>query len=170
MNTSAAVLIGSAISAIVALAVVGFQHSLERRRQFNAERAERLGDFLASTFAVSTRIEQVATAPTATKARAEEGIRSAVEDQLNRSLTRLRLFEDSEVVMAATYLERELTLMTIRARGRVWSRAEWRAQREEIALLTDNYERVARRQLGRLSLEHGLGFYAAETESLPRSS
>jgi hypothetical protein len=63
MNTSAAVLIGSAISAIVALAVVGFQHSLERRRQFNAERAERLGDFLASTFAVSTRIEQVATAP-----------------------------------------------------------------------------------------------------------
>lgn len=164
VNTSAAVLIGSVISAIVAMAVVGLQHSLERRRQSMAERAERLGDFLSSTFAVSAGIERIAVASAKEKDRVEGDVRSAVEDQLNKSLTRLRLFEDSDAVLAATYLERELTLMIARARGRVWSREAWRAQRSEISRPTECYEEVARRKLGRRQLGRGLGFYSAEAD------
>jgi hypothetical protein len=166
MNTSAAVLIGSAISAIVAMAVVAFQYSLERRKQSLAERAERLGDFLASSYAVAVGIEEIAGEPIEHKTRVEAKVRSSVEDRLNSCLTRLRLFEDADVVAAATYLERELTRITDVARDQVWSRAAWRDQRSELSRLTHEYETLARRKLGRQRLQEELGFYAAGSNSV----
>lgn len=144
------------------MAVVGLQYSLERQRQSLAERAERLGNFLASTFAVSVGVEQIAIAAAKDKARVEENIRSAVEDQLNRCLSELRLFEDADVVASATRLERKLTDIVAISRTRTWSREAWRAQRSELARLTDDYEAIARRKLRRRKLDAGLGFYAAE--------
>lgn len=159
MNASAAVLIGSAFSAIVAMGVVGFQYSLERRRQLLVDRAERLANFLASTFAVSAGIEQIAIASSKMKDQMESSVRSTVEDQLNRCLTRLRLFEDSDVVAAATYLERELTRIIGIAKSQVWSREHWRAQRSLLSKLTNDYEGIARHKLGQQQLNDGLGFY-----------
>lgn len=159
MNSSAAVLVGSALSAIVAMVVVALQHSLERRRQSLAERADRLGDFLASSYAVSVGIEEIARASLDDKAQVEVDMRSALQDRLNISLTRLRLFEEANVVAAATYLERELTRITVLARVQVWSRVEWRGQRTELSRLTNEYEWTARRSLGRPRLGEELGFY-----------
>jgi hypothetical protein len=159
MSSSAAILIGSAISAIVAVGVVGLQHSLERRRKSLADRAGRLGDFLAATFAVSAGIEQIATASSGNKGRVEAAVRLAAEDQLNRCLTSLRLLEDSDVVASATYLERELTRITGLAQAQVWSREDWRGQRASLARLTDEYEAVGRRKLGRRGLKQELSFY-----------
>jgi hypothetical protein len=102
VDASAAVLIGSLISAIVAMAVVALQYSLERRRQSLAERAQRLGDFLASSYSVASGIEEIARAGSKDKHQVEAAVRSSVEDRLNNSLTRLRLFEDADVVVAAT--------------------------------------------------------------------
>ncbi|MBM0239527.1 hypothetical protein JNW88_24570 [Micromonospora sp. ATA32] len=45
MTNSGTALLASSVSAVVAMVVVGLQHSLERRRQQRAERAERLGAF-----------------------------------------------------------------------------------------------------------------------------
>ena len=101
MNTSAAVLIGSAISAIVAMVVVTLQHSLERQRQSISDRAERLGEFLASSFAVSTGIAEIAHANLENKGRVEADVRFTLEDRLNRSMTKVRLFEDEDIVAAA---------------------------------------------------------------------
>ena len=159
MNSSAAVLVGSAISAIVAMAVVALQYSLERRRQSIAERADRFGDFLASSYAVVAGIEAIARAPLDAKAQVEADMRSALQDRLNRSLTRLRLFEATDVVATATYLERELTRITDLARVQVWSQADWRDQRTELSRLTNDYEWTARRSLGRSRLGEELGFY-----------
>jgi hypothetical protein len=169
MNSSAAVLVGSAVSAIVAMAVVALQYSLERRRQSLAERADRLGDFLASSYAVVSGIEAIAKAPLDDKAQVEAGIRSVLEDRLNTSLTRLRLFEEADVVAAATYLERELTRITGLARVQVWSRADWRDQRAELSKLTNDYERTARRSLGRPRLGEELGFYVPERNGFETS-
>jgi hypothetical protein len=167
MTTSAAVLIGSAISAVVAMAVVTLQYSLERRKQSLAERTERLGEFLASSYAVAVGIEEVAIAPTKDKSRTEVGIRSTVADRFNSGLTRLRLFENAEVVAAATHLERELTRLMGVAREHAWSRQEWRdSVRPPLARLTDQYETIARRKLGRKQLQEGLSFYDASAKSV----
>jgi hypothetical protein len=162
MNTSTAVLIGSVISAIVAMAVVTLQYSLERRRQSVADRAERLGEFLASSFAVSVGIGEIARASFEDKVRVEADVRSALEDRLNRAMTKVRLFEDEDVVAAATHLERELTRITGIARGQAWTRAEWRRQRSQLSVLTDKYETIARRKLGRQRLQEGLAYYVEE--------
>jgi hypothetical protein len=106
MDTSVTVLVGSAISAVVAMGVVALQYMLERRRQSLVDRAERPGEFLSTSFAVSSGIEIVARAAPADKERREGDVRSDVEDRLNRSLTRLRLFEDEDLVLAATLMER----------------------------------------------------------------
>lgn len=167
MTTSAAVLIGSAISAIVAMAVVTLQYSLERRKQSLAERAERLGEFLASSYTVAVGIEEVAAVPTEDKSQMEIDIRSKVEDRFNSCLTRLRLFEDADVVAAATYLERELTRLMGVAREQTWSRQEWRdSQRPPLARLTDKYETIARGKLRRKQLQDGLSFYDAGAKSV----
>lgn len=131
MNASATILIASAISAIVAMAVVALQYSLERRKQTLAERADRLGDFLSASYAVARGIEEIAIAASKNKIRTEADVRSAIQDRLNNSLTLLRLFEDSEVVAAATYIERELTRMNRIALSQAWSREAWRGQRSE---------------------------------------
>lgn len=166
MNTSAAVLIGSAISAIVAMAVVALQHSLERRKQSLAERAERLGEFLASSYAVAVGIEEVAIAPTGNKAAIEVNVRSIVEDRFNSCLTRLRLFEDADIVAAATYLEREMTRLMGAARDRVWPRGEWRVnERTLLARLTGEYEAIARYKLRRKRLQKELSFYDVGADS-----
>jgi hypothetical protein len=161
MNTSAAVLIGSAISAIVAMAVVTLQYSFERRKQSVADRADRFGEFLASSYAVAVGIEEVAIAPFRHKRRAEVDVRAAVEDRFNGCLTRLRLFEDADVVAAATYLERELTRLMGIARRRVWSREDWRnVGRSRLSQLTGEYEAIARGKLRRKRLHDELSFYA----------
>lgn len=165
MNTSVAVLIGSVISAIVAMAVVTLQYSLERRRQSVADRAERLGEFLASSFAISVGIGEIARASFEDKVRVEADVRADLEDRLNRSLTKVRLFEDEDVVTAATYLERELTRITSVARSQVWSRVEWRRQRSQLSMLTDEYETIARRKLGRQRLQQGVAYYVEEGDS-----
>lgn len=159
MDTSAAVLVGSVISAIVAMVVVALQYVLERRRQSVAERAGRLGDFLAASFATAVGIEEIARASMRNKSGAEAKVRSSIEDRLNSCLTRLRLFEEEDVVVAATYLERELTRITGLAREQVWSRAEWREQRSELSRLTREYENIARQKLGRKRLDEKYGFY-----------
>jgi hypothetical protein len=60
------------------------------------------------SFAASSGIEIVARASPADKERREGDVRSDVEDRLNRSLTRLRLFEDEDLALAATLMGREL--------------------------------------------------------------
>lgn len=162
MNTAAAVLIGSAISAIVAMVVVALQYSLERRRHSLAERAERLGEFLAASYAVAVGIGEIAIAPLKDKIQVEADARSALEDRLNRCLTKVRLFEDADVVAAATYMERELTRITGIANSQVSSRAQWRRQRSELSRLTREYETIARRKLGQQQLPAELGFYVDE--------
>ena len=159
VNEASAVLIGSAISAIVAMVVVALQNSLERRRQSLADRADRLGDFLSATYAVSSGIEEVAIAAPKSKFHMEADVRSAAQDRLNNSLTRLRLFEDADVVTTATYLERELTRINSLARNQQWARDAWRMQRSELARITHEYETVARQKLGRGQLRNELGFY-----------
>jgi hypothetical protein len=125
----------------------------------------RLGEFLASSFAVSVSIGEIAIASFEDKVRVETDVRSAQEDRLNKSMTKVRLFEDEDVVAAATYLERELTRITGIARSQVWSRAEWRRQRSQLSALTDEYETIARRKLGRQRLQQGLAYYVEEGDS-----
>jgi hypothetical protein len=159
VTETSAVLIGSAISAIVAMVVVALQSSLERRRQSLADRADRLGDFLSATYAVSSGIEEVAIAAPKSKLHMEADARSAAQDRLNNSLTRLRLFEDADVVTTATYLERELTRINNLARNQQWTRDAWRTQRTELARITHEYETVARQKLRRGQLRNELSFY-----------
>lgn len=122
------------------MAVVTLQYSLERRKQSLAQRADRLGDFLAATYAAARGIEEIAIAPSGDKARAEVDMRSAAQDRLNDSLTRLRLFEDAETVASATRLERELTRLIRVAQEVEFSRKEWRGQRSDLAGMTHEYE------------------------------
>jgi hypothetical protein len=56
MTNPATVLVGSALSAIVAVFVVSLRSSLERRDRLQMERAERLAGFLSASYAVAMAI------------------------------------------------------------------------------------------------------------------
>ena len=164
MNDSAAVIVGASISALVAVGVVAFQFFLERSRQAQADRAARLHHFLASSFTVGTAIGQIAMADTHTKAQVEASMRSAHEDSLNQHFASLRLQEGTDVVEAATNIERELTRLTRIANSQKWQPTEWRPQRATLSSLTHDFESIARRRLGGKPLTAELTFYSSAHE------
>jgi len=165
VNDAAAVLLGSSISAIVAMIVVGLQHSLERRRQERAERADRLGAFFAASHAVAIGIQTLARASVDDKVAVEANIRATLSDRFNSRLAQLRLLEDCDVVVAAAMIDRELMHQTDMARTVKWDDPEWRDTRNELNRLTDVYESVARRRLGKRSLEKVPSLYVPREDS-----
>jgi hypothetical protein len=148
VNNSATALLASSISAVVAMAVVGLQHSLERRRQQRADRAERLGAFFAASHAVALSLGTLARAPLSEKERIEAGSLVELADRMNSRFAQVRLLEDREVMAAATLMDRELVRLTDEARTKQWSRADWREARAELSRVTNDYQTVARAKLG----------------------
>jgi hypothetical protein len=148
VNSAAAVLIGSLLSAVVAIFIMGLQASLERRRRSHIDRTERLANFLSASYAAGTAIGALARAPIDEKRAADEAIRQAEEGPLNASLTRLHLLEEAEILQAATAIDRELTRLPGLAMEKQWTRDDWRHERKRLNELTIEFEIVARRKLG----------------------
>jgi hypothetical protein len=126
MDSTAAVVAASVISAVVALAVVTIQWRVEQRRQSRTERVERLAAFVADAHASIVGIGVLARAAAQEKAVVEERFRDKHADQFNTRLAQIRLLEDVAIVEAAVALDRELVAEVEAARSRIWSRDEWR--------------------------------------------
>src|SRR5258705_1253881 len=97
MTNCGTVLLASSISAVVAMVIVGLQHSLERRRQQRADRAERLGGVFAASHAVVLHLGTVARAPLPDKGRIEPDARD-LQDRLNAPFAHVRLLEYRAIV------------------------------------------------------------------------
>lgn len=159
MTDATAVLLASAISAGVAMIVVGLQNSLERRRRERRDRIERLAAFFSAAHAVAIGIVSVALAPKPHKAETESEVRAALSDRYNSLFSQLRLQENEEVVLAASRIDAELVRLTESASSRQWSRAEWHPQREALAHATAEFEAVARSAMGFSPLKNASHLY-----------
>ncbi len=147
MTGSGTALVASSISAVVAMAVVGLQYSLERRRQQRADRAQRLAAFFAATHAFVLYLGPLARAPLAKKEQILADARD-LEDRLSACFAQVRLLEDREIVDAATRLDRELVRLEGRAREKQWSRTDWREARAGLSEPVSTYQALARKKLG----------------------
>jgi hypothetical protein len=147
MDSSAAVVAASVISAVVALGVVTIQWRVEQRRLSRTERVERLAAFVAETHAVIVAIGVLARAAAQEKTVVEERIREQHADRFNARLAQIRLLEDIAIAEAAVALDRELVAEMEAARSRIWSRDEWREQRMGANACAEEFERAARAAL-----------------------
>jgi hypothetical protein len=100
-----------------------------------------------ASYATVLAIGALARAPMSSKDHVDEAICGAEEEALNASLTRLHLFEDDDILLAATEIDRELTRLPELARSKKWTRAEWRFKRNQLSDLTLQFEAIARRKL-----------------------
>lgn len=148
MTDSLAVLVGAVISSVVAMFVVGLQYTLERRRLSQAQRVERLADFLAGTHAFFVATDLLARASRKEKPRIEDERIAQLTDRANSRFAQMRLLEVPRVLNAATALDRELTHLLHLAVTKQWRREEWQAQWGELERLAKAYQDVVRKELG----------------------
>ncbi|MCG5473027.1 hypothetical protein LADH09A_000911 [Micromonospora sp. LAH09] len=147
MGKSGTALLASSISAVVAMAVVWLQYSLERRRQQRADRAERLAGFFAASHALVLHLGNLARAPLDEKDQIEVKARD-LEDRINSRLAQVQLLEDRDIVDVARRLDGQLVHLARQARTKQWPRDDWREARADLSLVVSAYQSAARRKLG----------------------
>jgi hypothetical protein len=145
---SVALVIGAAISAVVALVVVQRQHRLERSSGQHQRRSDRLAQYFAATHAAVLAMGELARAPLAEKAGLNAKFLEGATDRVNTGLAQLRLLEPSVVVDAAMGLDRSMVDLHKKSRAQQWSYDEWRIQQQDLTQLVEEFTRIVRRELG----------------------
>jgi hypothetical protein len=152
MTESATVLVGAALSSMVALLVVVLQQRLARRDQQHEVRAARLADFAAAAWTCTLIIGVVARRQLTKKE--SDGFEQELEwnsafDAYNEALSRIHLLETEEIVKAADRLDRQMGDSHRLARSQQFSPEEWRVTRAPLSEAVFDYRQVARQALGR---------------------
>ena len=145
MLESLALVIGAAISAVVALVVVQRQHRLERDAGQHQRRSEQLAQYFAAAHAAVLAIGELARAPMVAKAALNAKFLEGTTDRVNTGLAQLRLLEPSVVVDAAMSLDRSMVDLHKKSRAQQWTSEEWRMQQQD---LTQSSSRSSRASCG----------------------
>lgn len=154
MSQTWSLVLGGCISGGVGGFVALLTQFVIRQRESRAARTERLGKLIAASWALSPRIGAIAFASMAEKQAVHDGAthRDAGDD-FNALLAEVQLTESTGVLALVLALDEELIRASRKARERVYSREDWRAERRPIGVAVRNLLLEARKSLGSPNLD-----------------
>lgn len=148
MSEAVAIIVGSTVSAVVALAVVFVQSLLERRSHRRDETSNRLAEFAAASYAAAVRTRSIAVASMNDKdSTFESEIFNDSADRVNDVLAKIVILDSPDTIRAAIAVDRELSRLDRVAMSRVWSDGAWRSERRKLGDMIDSFQRTSRQEL-----------------------
>jgi type II secretory pathway pseudopilin PulG len=139
--------VAAIVTGIIGFTAVYVQLRHQHRREVQQARAERLAAFSAAAWVMTLQLGDLAQADRAAKAAVQDASAGHLYQYLD-ILAQIQLLDDADVYIAATDVDRELTILDLAARGKVFRTAELTEARRPLTDAVLAYQRIARRALG----------------------